>query len=60
MAPSSEWYHDTKLPYDIYVLQAHTSWLQEVYQFLSLEKSSGDEVPGSDAQNTKYAFAELA
>ena len=42
------------------MLQASTSWQHEVYQFLSLDKSSGDEVPGSDAQNTKYVFAKQA
>ena len=60
VTPSSELFHDPKLLHDIYVVQAHTAWLQELYQLLSLDETSGYEVLGSDTPNTTYVFAQLA
>ena len=58
--PSAELFNEPDLPNNIYVLQPHTPWLQELYQCFSLDKTSGDEVPGSDTQNTKYVFVQLS
>ena len=55
--PSAESFNEPELPDNIYVLQAHTSWLHDLYECLSLDKVSGDEVSGNDAHNTKYVFA---
>ena len=38
VTPSLELFHDPELLDDIYVLQAHTSLLQELYQVLLLDK----------------------
>ena len=38
----------------------HTAWLQDLYQCLSLDKTSGDEVPRGGAQNTRYVFTHLS
>ena len=49
--PLTELFNELDLPDNIYVLQAQTSWLQELYQCLLLDKTGGDEVPGSDSEH---------